>query len=117
MATRMMTVCDVCGAVATGDTIRLGWGSSFYEADLCADHVEELSSIMDRVVKNAKLLGGSKQVAGSPFVIPTTAPRRKPTTIEVRRWAKQQGLKVPDKGRVPEALISQYTQAQLTPTT
>lgn len=112
-----MTVCDVCGGVATGDTIRLGWGSSFYEADLCADHAEELSSIMERVTKHAKVIGGAKPVAVNPFVMPTTAPRRKPTTVEVRRWAKQQGLTVPAKGRVPEALITQYMQAQLTPTT
>ena len=117
MATRMMTVCDVCGGVATGDTVRFGWGSSFYEADLCADHVEELSSIMERVVKNAKLLGGSKPVPVNPFVMPTAPPRRKPTTVDVRRWAKQQGYKVPDKGRVPDALITAYMQAQLTPTT
>ena len=117
MATRMMTVCDVCGSVATGDTVRFGWGSSFYEADLCADHVEELSSIMERVVKNAKLLGGSKPVPVNPFVMPTAPPRRKPTTVDVRRWAKQQGYKVPDKGRVPDALITAYMQAQLTPTT
>jgi len=118
MAKRMMTVCDVCDDVATGDTIRLGWNSSFYEVDLCGAHAEELSLIMEAIVKNSKQLGAPKPVTASatPFVIPTTAPRRRPSTMVVREWAKQRGINVPPKGRVPEVLIEQY-MAELTPTT
>ena len=36
---------------------------------------------------------------------PPAGPRRRLNTIEVREWAKAQGIEVKDRGRVPAELV------------
>jgi hypothetical protein len=40
----------------------------------------------------------------------TARPRRGPTT-EIRAWAKQVGIDVPDRGRIPAAVVTQFEAA------
>lgn len=108
-------VCDVCGEPATGDTVRFGWQSSFYESDVCDAHGAELRDLMEKITQSARPMG-SKAAASKPekresFVAPAARRRRRVDTAEVRAWAKKQGIEVSDKGRVPEVLIEQYEKA------
>lgn len=107
MATRMMRVCDVCDAPASGESIRFGWGSSFYETDLCEQHSSDLVTLVERVIRSARRMGAG--VSSTPASIsPTPVRRARIDTKDVRAWAKAQGIEVNDKGRVPESLIQQY---------
>lgn len=108
MATRMMRVCDVCDSPATGDSLRFGWGSSFYETDLCDAHSQEMAEVVERVLQNARRLGAGTTTPSTPA--PVVRPPRFDTK-DVRAWAKTQGIEVNPKGRVPESLIQQYIDA------
>lgn len=107
MATRLMKICDVCEQPTGQDPIRLGWGSSFYEVDLCDKHGGELVTLVEKILKHARRLGGDAPRPAAPV------PDRKPRvdTKEVRAWAKTQGIEVNDKGRVPDTLIVQFLGA------
>lgn len=117
MATRVMSVrvCDVCGEPATGDTVRFGWQSSFYESDVCDAHGAELRNLMETITKSARPMGStipaSKPAKKESFVAPAARRRRRVDTAEVRAWAKKQGIEVSDKGRVPEVLIERFEKA------
>lgn len=108
MATKMLRVCDVCEAPTTRDSIRFGWGSAFYETDLCDQHSEDLVSLIEKAIRTARRVGSDPK---APTVVPVTRKRQRVDTAEVRAWAKGQGIEVSDKGRVPDSLIERYVQA------
>ena len=112
MAMKMLRVCDLCDRPATGDTVRFGWASSFYEADLCEQHAEEFATMLEKVVSSARRMGGDLPASVS---FSDADPARKPrvATADVRDWAQKQGYPVNDKGRVPESLIERYLQSQV----
>lgn len=108
MATKMLRVCDVCEAPTTRDLIRFGWGTAFYETDLCDEHSEELVSLIEKAIRTARRVGSEPR---PPAVVPVTRRRQRVDTAEVRAWAKSQGIEVSDKGRVPDSLILQFSEA------
>jgi len=105
----MMRVCDVCAEPVEDEPIRFGWGTAFYETDLCAKHGEELRDFMEKTLRTARRLG-----APAKSVTPKVRRDKRPavSTKEVRDWAQAQGMKVNDRGRVPEALIVQFLAAK-----
>lgn len=109
MATKMLRVCDVCEKPTERDLIRFGWGTAFYETDLCDEHAEALASLVEKAIRTARRVGAEPGAA----VIhpPVTRRRQRVDTAEVRAWAKSQGIEVNDKGRVPESLILQFSEA------
>lgn len=42
---------------------------------------------------------------------PEPVPQDPPTASVVRSWALEQGLDVPERGRLPEAVVEAYTEA------
>jgi sugar phosphate isomerase/epimerase len=109
MATRIMRVCDVCAKPVEGDPIRFGWGTAFYETDLCEKHGEEFRVLMEKTLRTARRLG-----APATTVTPKVRRDKRPnvSTKEVRDWAQEQGIEVNERGRVPESLIVQFLAAK-----
>lgn len=122
MATRVVSlrVCDACGEPAQGDTIRFGWQSVFYESDVCEKHRTQVQTLMDQLTASARPMGTPPPKGREPrkvekktsFVAPTLRRRRRFDTADVRVWAKSKGIKVNDKGRLPESLIAKYLDDQ-----
>ncbi len=109
VATRVMKVCDVCGSPTDRDTIRFGWDLVTYEVDLCDTHAEALVEIVEPILKTSRRLGApAKSVPVSP-PRPITA-KDQADTSTVRAWAKKQGIKVSDRGRIPDEVFEQYLQ-------
>ena len=112
--TRTVQVCDVCGATTDNPSLRFGWGSAFYEADLCDKHGKEFREMAETIIESARRLGvdapKTKQTAVTkPFMQPTPKIHtNRIDTAAVRQWAKSKGMKVPERGRLPKALIEQY---------
>jgi hypothetical protein len=110
MATRLLQVCDVCGTPTDSETIRFGWEMTTYEADLCEQHAEELVGLMERMILSARPLGAPAAPVNVPR--PPVPARQQATTAEVRAWAKKKGIKVPDRGRLPDDLFETYVSAR-----
>lgn len=101
--------CDVCGTQTDDATsVTLGWGREQWELDLCAKDNAELSAAFDgwtsrarRVVgRGARSTGGSRRASGGGS-----------DANAVREWAKSNGYKVGEKGRISADVREAYTAA------
>ncbi|HEY1670680.1 MAG TPA: Lsr2 family protein, partial [Trebonia sp.] len=97
MAQKIQTLLidDLDGGEAVG-TVRFGLDGADYEIDLSAAHDDELRKALQQYLTHARRTGGTAK--GSARA------RRGSGTVDtarVREWAKEQGIEVKDRGRVP----------------
>jgi len=107
MAQRIQTLLidDLDGGEAAS-TVRFGLDGAEYEIDLSAAHNDELRKELQQYLAHARRTGTAKSAArtrrgGSAAV----------DTAKVREWAKEQGIEVKDRGRVPANVVEQYQTA------
>ena len=105
MAQKIQTlfIDDLDGSAAEG-TVRFGLDGTQYEIDLNAGHAKELRDALARYVDAARRVGsgarrGRRGSAGDL------------NAVEVREWAKAQGIEVKDRGRVPADLVVKFRAA------
>ena len=109
MAQKIQTLLidDLDGSAAEG-TVRFGLDGTGYEIDLNAGHARELRDALARYVDAARRVSGSARR-------PARGGRRGPTgdrkAVEVREWARAQGIEVKDRGQVPADLIVKFRAA------
>ena len=109
MAQKVQTlfIDDLDGSAAEG-TVRFGLDGVEYEIDLSAEHSQELRDAL------ARYLGAARRVGGSAKRPPRGGRRGSvggPNPTEVREWAKEQGIEVKDRGRVPAELVVKFKAA------
>ncbi len=107
MAQRIQTLLidDLDGGEAVG-TVRFGLDGADYEIDLSAAHDDELRKALQGYLAHARRTGRTAKSAararhGGPAV----------DTAKVREWAKEQGIEVKDRGRIPANVLEQYQTA------
>lgn len=76
-----------------------------YEIDLSAAHAEEVRQAVQPFVAAARKVGSSGRRASRG------ARASGPPPATVRAWAKTEGIKVSDRGRVPAELIVRFQAA------
>ena len=103
--------CDVCGETTEDATsVTLGWGREQWELDLCPTHNAELSSQFDTWTAKARRATGSNRGGGgggrraATFGTSTDA-------NAIREWAKANGHKVGEKGRIAADVRAAYEAA------
>jgi hypothetical protein len=98
---------DLDGSAAEG-TVRFGLDGTGYEIDLNAGHAKELRDALARYVDAARRVSSSARR-------PPRGGRRGPAgdlnAVEVREWARAQGIEVKDRGRVPADLVVKFRAA------
>jgi nucleoid-associated protein Lsr2 len=98
---------DLDGSAAEG-TVRFGLDGTEYEIDLNAGHAQQLRDALAAYVKAGRRVSGASRRAAR-------SGRRGPAgglnTIEVREWAKAQGIEVKDRGRIPAELVVKFKSA------
>lgn len=93
MATITQVICDKCRGTSNVSAIDWEVGRETGQVDLCG-------TCLRRVIKDL-----------TPGPATKTSPSSKqPSQAEVRAWAKSQGIKVPDKGRVPTEVMQKYSR-------
>jgi hypothetical protein len=98
--TQVLFVDDIDGSQATG-TVRFGIGGSEYEIDLSQAHKDELTAAVSPYIAAARKVNAARRAAR------TARPARHDQS-EVRAWAREQGLKVSDRGRIPADVLAKY---------
>ena len=98
---------DIDGGAAEG-TVRFGLDGTDYEIDLSTAHGSELRKTLETYIAHARKAGGTtrRAVRGGG--------RRSASaidTVKVRGWAKEQGIDIKDRGRVPANIVEQYRAA------
>ena len=93
------------------ETVRFGIDGVSYEIDLHVEHAEELRAALERFVSNGRRVGQQTRRGRRSTARSGTARQDGTDPKAVREWAKGQGITVNDRGRVPLALIAQFSEA------
>lgn len=109
MAQRIQTlyIDDLDGGKAEG-TVRFGLDGTDYEIDLSAPHAKALRKAAEKYIKAGRKAGRSPR---RPARTNGRGRAGGPNPSEVREWAKSQGVKVSDRGRVSTDLIVKFKAA------
>jgi hypothetical protein len=95
---------DLDGGPAT-ETVRFAFGGSDYEIDLNTKNAAALRKQLAPFIDHARKAGrGQLRRPGR-----TAASRQR--SGEVRAWAKQNGIAVSERGRIPASVVEQYNAA------
>lgn len=89
-----------------GETIRFSLDGNDYEIDLSADHAKLLRAGLEKYVDAARVVSRSK---GGRSSSSSRAPKR--DLAAIRAWAAENGHKVSDRGRIPNAVVEAFDAA------
>ena len=104
MAQRVTVVMtdDIDGTEAA-ETIAFRVDGTAYEIDLSTNNAAKMRQAFGRYIEHARKATGGRR---------TGRPRRdRHVSSAVREWAKQQGIQVNERGRIPASVVSQYEEA------
>lgn len=88
---------DIDGSEAEG-TVSFALDGVHYEIDLNKQHGEELRSDLKKYITHARKVRRGPQ-------------RPKRNTARIRKWAKAQGYKLSERGRIPADIEAKYDAA------
>ncbi|GAA2810446.1 Lsr2 family protein [Saccharopolyspora taberi] len=103
---------DVDGSEAES-TVEFGLDGVNYSIDLSSANAAKLRDSLASYVANARRTGGRKRPGGKqnkPAAAPSAADRERNQAI--REWAREQGMQVSDRGRIPSEVVEAYDNAQ-----
>jgi hypothetical protein len=105
--TLIQLVDDIDGTViedGEGETVSFALDGKAYEVDLTAKNADAFRVLFQDYVAVARKTGRAAKVkASTKGGVPTS---------EVREWAKSNGIDVPDRGRVPQAIHDQFNASR-----
>ena len=118
MASRVVTqlIDDLDGSSidqGTGETVTFGLDGSTYQIDLSDKNAADLRESLAQYVGAARRTGGG-QANGTRR---RRRSKNKPDDMrdydpkEVRQWAEQHAVDVPSRGRIPQAVLTQFLEA------
>jgi hypothetical protein len=96
---------DLDGSLAE-ETLWFSLSGTDYEIDLSAKNAARFRSQLEPFVEHARAVGGGQQSSR-----PVSSRRQ---SAAIRAWAKQQGIQLSDRGRIPDFIVAQYNAAGLT---
>ncbi|MFL6144689.1 MAG: Lsr2 family protein [Labedaea sp.] len=104
-----VTLVDDLDGTEAEETVEFGLDGASYQIDLSEENAERLRDALAEYVDHARRSGGRKRAnsrpAGRP-ARPASADREQNQAI--RAWARKQGMKVSDRGRIPSEVIDAY---------
>lgn len=92
---------DIDGSPAER-TVIFGLDGRDYEIDLNAKHADQLAKAMQPFIAEARKVSARRR---------STAGTVKHDQSAVREWARSQGMKVSERGRIPGSVIAAYEAA------
>ena len=95
---------DLDGSKAE-ETVRFALDGTEYEIDLSGAHSKKLRTALEPFIKAGRRVGGKRSGRRSP------APTDSKQSKAIRDWAKQHGMQVSDRGRVPAEVQKAYNEA------
>jgi hypothetical protein len=87
------------------ETVRFGVDGKAYEIDLSATNATALRRQFAPFIDHARKAGPGRRRRTGNGAWPV---RNRPRSDEVRAWAKQAGIAVNERGRIPASVIARY---------
>ena len=100
----IVTLEDDLGAGRADETVRFGIDGSEYEIDLSKKNASKLRKQLAPFVEHARKAGRAQ-----PRLVRTAASRRR--SRDIRAWAKEKGIQLSERGRIPADVVEQYEAA------
>jgi hypothetical protein len=109
---QVLLVDDLDGGEAS-ETVSFALDGNNYEIDLSGKNATELRDSFAKYVGAARKVGRSTSSSGRSGRRGggTSTSMDRDQAAAIRSWAKKQGLKVSDRGRIPATIIEQYNQS------
>ena len=95
---------DLDGGLAD-ETVRFGLGGTDYEIDLRASNAAAFRRQLAPFIEHARRAGSRQRHRPGR----TTASRKR--SADIRAWAKDHGIAVSERGRIPASVVEQYQTA------
>ncbi|MER5489767.1 histone-like nucleoid-structuring protein Lsr2 [Streptomyces sp. NPDC002454] len=105
---QVLLVDDLDG-VEADETVTFALDGKTYEIDLTTDNADKLRGLLEPYVKGGRRTGGRS--TGGRGKARATASGSSQDTAQIRAWAKENGHKVNDRGRVPADVRQAYEDA------
>src|SRR5262245_36645571 len=86
-------------------TLRFGLGSSEYEIDLSTKNASRFQQQLAPFIDHARKAGRGQRRR------PARTSSARERAGDIRAWAKEQGIAVSDRGRIPASVTEQYDAA------
>ncbi len=102
--TRIVLIDDINGELGD-ETIKFGLDGIDYEIDLCSENAAKLRNLLDPWIQAGRRVGG-RRVAG-------TDTRPVSDASKIRAWAREQNMRVSEKGRISAKIRSAYYRTHL----
>jgi Lsr2 len=108
-----VTLVDDLDGSQAEETVEFGLDGATYQIDLSGDNAVRLRESLAEYVDHARRAGGRKRAPGRPVLngrAPRTASADREQNQAIRDWARKQGMKVSDRGRIPAEVLEAYHQ-------
>jgi hypothetical protein len=109
--TTITSVSDDIDETPDAQTVAFGFEGVAYSIDLAQKNLDKLTKALQPFIDNAtRQRGSSPSVAGRKG--PAKAKTERPYEIpDLREWAGKNKIKLPQRGRIPAAVVEQYLTA------
>ncbi len=107
---QVLLVDDMDGGVAS-ETVSFGLDGGSYEIDLSVNNAAMLRAALADYIEHARRASKVRAVAPSQRSNRSPARADREQTQAIREWARKNGHKVNDRGRVPASIVEAYNSA------
>ncbi len=107
---QVSVICDLphTGEAEGQETVVFSFDGTAYEIDACTEHANELRDKISPFVEHARR--ASAQGRGRKRQPHGGAVRQQ--SSQIREWAKNRGLQVNERGRIPASIVAEYESAR-----
>jgi hypothetical protein len=98
---------DLDGETEATGTVLFGYAGKWYSVDLNDDHIQEFVTTLARHIDAGRLANPTNRPGRVGHRSRVEAVKREDNDL-VRAWGREHGFKVPDRGRIPAALLEAY---------
>jgi hypothetical protein len=100
---------DLDGSPAV-KSVQFGYAGREYAIDLNEEHTRELDQLLSPYVEHARKVDGAQP--RQRRARRSEGERRSPEELRaIRQWAREQGLRVSDRGRIAADIMTKYEEA------
>jgi Lsr2 len=104
----VVTLVDDLDGGEADETVSFGLDGSTYEIDLSSANAGKLRDALATYVGSARR---SSRASGAGGGRGRSARRSSNNSAAIRAWAREQGLNVNERGRIPGDIVTQYDKA------
>lgn len=101
--TKVVIVDDLDGSAAD-ETVEYGLDGVTYQIDLCQQNAIKFRDMMQEWIDHSRRTGGRRTVGTKSKI------RHSSKSSRIRQWARQQGLSISERGRIPAEVLAQYAE-------